>query len=75
MIDEQRPDPRVQTLDVLMLAATGGRERSPEQLEKLLNSADLRLNRIIETTGPMSIIEAINNPDDTGFDTASVTES
>lgn len=56
---EQRPDPRVQTLDVLMLAVTGGRERSRGQLEKLLDSADLRPNKIIETTGPMSIIEAI----------------
>ncbi len=42
-----------------MLAFTGGRERSPDQLEKLLDSADLRLNKIIETTGPMSIIEAV----------------
>jgi C-methyltransferase len=60
VIAEERPDPRVQTLDVVMLAFTGGRERSPDQLEKLLDSADLQLSRIIETTGPMSIIEAIN---------------
>ena len=59
VITEQQPDPRVQTLDVVMLAFTGGRERSPDQLEKLLDSADLRLNKIIETTGPMSIIEAV----------------
>jgi C-methyltransferase len=59
VITEQQPDPRVQTLDVIMLAFTGGRERSPDQLEKLLDSADLRLNKIIETTGPMSIIEAV----------------
>ena len=58
MIDEQRPDPRVQTLDVLMLAVSGGRERSPDQLEKLLAKADLQLHSIIKTTGPMSIIEA-----------------
>jgi C-methyltransferase len=58
VIDEQRPDPRVHTLDVLMLAVTGGRERSPDQLEKLLNNADLQLHGIVETTGPMSIIEA-----------------
>lgn len=58
VIDEQRPDPRVHTLDVVMLAFTGGRERSPDQLEKLLNSADLQLNRIIKTSGQMSIIEA-----------------
>ena len=58
VIDEQRPDPRVHTLDVVMLAFTGGRERSPDQVEKLLDSADLQLNRIIKTTGPMSIIEA-----------------
>ena len=60
LIEVQRPDPRVQTLDVLMLAVTGGRERSPDQLEKLLDSADLQLTRIIKTTGPMSIVEAIN---------------
>ena len=58
VIDEQRPDPRVRTLDVVVLAFTGGRERSPDQVEKLLDSADLQLNRIIKTTGPMSIIEA-----------------
>ena len=60
VIAEQRPDPRVQTLDVLMLAVTGGRERSPDQLENLLESTDLRLTGIIETTGPMSILEEIN---------------
>jgi len=59
VIDEQRPDPRVQTLDVLMLAVSGGRERSPDRLGEVLDSADLRLARIIETTGPMSIIEAV----------------
>jgi len=55
---EDQTDPRVQTLDVLMLAVTGGRERSPSQLSKLLESAGLRPNTVIETSGAMRIVEA-----------------
>lgn len=52
------PDPRVQTLDVVMLAVTGGRERSPSQLATLLDTAGFRLGRVVETSGPLSIVEA-----------------
>ena len=55
---EDQTDPRVQTLDVLMLAVTGGRERSPSQLSKLLESAGLRPSTVIETSGAMRIVEA-----------------
>lgn len=55
---EENGDPRVQTLDVVMLAITGGRERSPEQLAKLLDTAGFRLEAVIETAGPLRIVEA-----------------
>ncbi len=58
VVDEEQADPRVQTLDIVMLAVTGGRERSPRQLAKLLDGAGLRLSRVIETSGPMRIVEA-----------------
>jgi hypothetical protein len=41
-----------------MLAVTGGRERSPSQLSKLLESAGLRPSTVIETSGAMRIVEA-----------------
>ena len=43
---------------IVMLAVTGGRERSPSQLAKLLNSAGLKLSTVVDTTGPMRIVEA-----------------
>lgn len=58
VLAEEQVDARARTLDVLMLAVTGGRERSPSQLEKLLGSAGLRLSTLIETSGAMRIVEA-----------------
>lgn len=52
------PDPRVQTLDIVMLAVTGGRERSASQFAKLLDSAGLRLSSVVETPGSLRIVEA-----------------
>jgi O-methyltransferase domain len=53
------PDPRVHTLDVLMLAVTGGRERTAGQLGKLLRGARFRPSAVIETPGPLRIVEAV----------------
>lgn len=58
VLDPDRPDPRVQTLDVVMLVGTGGRERSPAQFGELLDRAGLRLTRVIPTQGPLSLVEA-----------------
>jgi hypothetical protein len=45
-------------LDVIMLAVTGGRERTPSEYEALLLRAGFRLERIITTPSQYSIIEA-----------------
>lgn len=46
-------------LDVIMLAVTGGRERTPSEYKDLLLRAGFRLDRIVTTPSPYSIIEAI----------------
>jgi hypothetical protein len=45
-------------IDIEMLAAPGGMERTAAEFETLLNDSGFRLARIIPTCGPMSIIEA-----------------
>jgi len=52
-------DPRAYALDVIMLALTGGRERTVGQLSELLRSADFRPTAVLETAGPMRIVEGI----------------
>jgi C-methyltransferase len=51
-------DPAAQALDVLMLAVTGGRERTPGQLSKLLSHAGFSGVTVIETAGRLRIVEA-----------------
>jgi hypothetical protein len=47
-------------LDLEMLVNTpGGRERTEEEFEHLLTAASFRLNRIVSTTSPVSLIEAL----------------
>lgn len=48
----------IKDLDVLMLAVTGGVERTTAQYAGLFEAAGLRLERVIETRAPISIIEA-----------------
>jgi O-methyltransferase domain len=45
-------------LDIIMLAVTGGRERTPAEYEALLNPAGFRLNNVISTPSPYSVVEA-----------------
>lgn len=47
-----------QLLDLEMLVAVGGRERTEGQYADLLQRAGFRLRRIIQTASPISIIEA-----------------
>jgi hypothetical protein len=47
------------TVDVIMLAATGGRERSEAQLAALLAAAGFRLTRVLPTASQHSIVEAV----------------
>ncbi len=47
------------TLDIIMLAVTGGRERTSSQYERLLASAGFRLERVIPTPSQYSVVEAV----------------
>ncbi|MCA1407281.1 ubiquinone/menaquinone biosynthesis protein [Ensifer sp. IC3342] len=48
----------IKGIDVVMLAITGGLERTEVQYASLFNAAGLQLERVIETKGPISILEA-----------------
>jgi len=52
-------DRRGHTLDVIMLAITGGRERTGDEFAKLLQSAGFVSSSLIETGGPLRIVEAV----------------
>jgi hypothetical protein len=47
------------SLDVTMLAVTGGRERTEAQYGTLLASAGFRLTRVLATAAQYSIVEAV----------------
>ena len=55
--DEGELFPKV--LDVVMLAVTGGRERSAAEYELLLKAAGFRLARVIPTQSQCSVLEAV----------------
>lgn len=59
IMPEQDADARVHTLDVIMLTITGGRERTAGELGALLRSAGFRLSTVIQTAGPLQIVEAV----------------
>ena len=59
VLDDQYVDPVVHTLDVIMLAITGGRERTQAQLSQLLDSAGLHVNSVHETRGALRVVEAV----------------
>ena len=48
-----------QTLDIIMLTITGGRERTKDEYAKLLAASGFRLSRLVETGTPCSILEAV----------------
>jgi hypothetical protein len=45
-------------LDLEMLAIAGGKERTRSEYSNLLARAGFRLERVVETAGPLSIVEA-----------------
>jgi C-methyltransferase len=49
----------VRTLDVIMLAITGGRERTSAELERLLARVGFRATATIPTPSPLRIVEAV----------------
>jgi C-methyltransferase len=58
ILAEGRPDPRGRTLDIIMLAVTGGRERTASDLSALFQHTGFTGARVIETAGAMTIVEA-----------------
>jgi hypothetical protein len=52
-------DPGSLSIDVIMLAVTGGRERTADELGSLLSAAGLQLTRVIDTPGRLRIAEAL----------------
>jgi SAM-dependent methyltransferase len=54
---DNRPSP-AQAMDLNMLVLLGGQERTGEHFERLLRAAGFRLERIIPTDSPFSVIEA-----------------
>jgi hypothetical protein len=46
-------------LDIIMLAVTGGRERTQSEYEALLSSTGFRLEQILATPSQYSIVEAV----------------
>ena len=57
--DEEVLDPVVRILDVIMLAITGGRERTAAELDQLLGSVGFRPTGILPTPSPLRIVEAV----------------
>ena len=46
-------------LDIIMLAVPGGRERTRAEYETLLAAAGLKLERVVATRSPVSVVEAV----------------
>ena len=46
-------------LDMVMLVLIGGQERTEAEYAHLLNRAGLRLNRVVATQSPVSVVEAV----------------
>lgn len=59
VLGEAASDARGHTLDVIMLAVTGGRERTGEQFRDLLDVAGFADSKLIDTGGSIRIMEAV----------------
>ena len=55
--EDNRPSP-AQAMDLNMLVLLGGRERTEEEYRRLLQEAGFRLEQVIPTHSPFSVIEA-----------------
>lgn len=58
VLDERRRRDPAKTLDIVMLAVTGGRERSASEHASLLRRAGWRFTRVVPTGGGVQIVEA-----------------
>ena len=57
ILHDDRPDPRGRMLDVIMVAISGGRERTARELDELFQSAGFGKTTLIETTGALRMVE------------------
>lgn len=58
VLDDDRVRDPARTLDIVMLALTGGRERTPAEYASLFARAGFALTRVIPTGGGVQIVEA-----------------
>lgn len=58
IIPEGNQADQVKYMDVVMLAVTGGLERTEAQFAKLFEAAGLQLKRVVQTRGPICVLEA-----------------
>ena len=58
VLAEDGPDAHGRTLDVIMLAVTGGRERTLAQLNRLFERAGFSDGIVTETASPLRVVEA-----------------
>jgi SAM-dependent methyltransferase len=61
IIPEGNEPDQIKYMDVVMLAVTGGLERTEPEFARLFEAAGLRLQRVIPSKGPISILEASVN--------------
>ncbi|WP_394617871.1 methyltransferase [Lentzea sp. JNUCC 0626] len=55
--DDDRPDD-AKSLDLVMMILVSGRERTADEFEALFGKAGLKLERIVASQGPLSVVEA-----------------
>jgi hypothetical protein len=58
MPEGSEPD-RAKVVDIVMLAVTGGRERTHAEYASLFGAAGFRLDRVVATAGPVSVIVGV----------------
>ncbi|MBW3658215.1 MAG: hypothetical protein KY457_06225 [Actinobacteria bacterium] len=61
VLDDDRVRDPARTLDIVMLALTGGRERTPREYAALFERAGFALTRVIPTGGGVQLVEARTN--------------
>lgn len=58
VLDDDRIRDHARTLDIVMLALTGGRERTPTEYASLFERAGFEFTRVIPTGGGVQLVEA-----------------
>ncbi len=58
VLDDDRVRDPARTLDIIMLALTGGRERTPAEYASLFERAGFQFERVIATGGGVQLVEA-----------------